>query len=112
VAEEGIIVVDSSNVSRVPSHRALAVPISLMAEKETGRRITASIVALGIISGLTEVVSPHALEQAVGERVPAGTKEINVKALAVGIAEGQRLKKALAAPPPLEHDPSHSVRTT
>lgn len=99
VAEDGIIVVNSSAVSRVPSHRALAVPISQIAEQETGRRITASIVALGLISGLTDVVSQQALERAVAERVPAGTEEINFKALAAGIAEGRRLKGMLVAPP-------------
>ncbi len=92
VKEEGLIVVDSTNVSRVPSHRAVAVPISQIAEEATGRRITASIVALGLVSGLTGVVSRQALEKAVGERVPAGTGEINRKALAAGFAEAERLQ--------------------
>ncbi len=92
VKEEGLIVVDSTNVSRVPSHRAVAVPISQIAEEATGRRITASIVALGLVSGLTGVVSRQALEKAVGERVPAGTGEINRKALAAGFSEAERLQ--------------------
>lgn len=92
VKEEGLIVVDSTNVSRVPSHRAVAVPISQIAEEATGRRITASIVALGLVSGLTGVVSRQALEKAVGDRVPAGTGEINRKALAAGFAEAERLQ--------------------
>ena len=33
VKEDGCIIVDSSNVSRVPSHRAIAVPISQIAEE-------------------------------------------------------------------------------
>lgn len=92
VKEEGLIVVDSTNVSRVPSHRAVAVPISQIAEEATGRRITASIVALGLVSGLTGVVSRQALEKAVAERVPAGTGEINRKALAAGFSEAERLQ--------------------
>lgn len=95
VKEEGLILVDSTTVSRIPSHRALAVPISQIAEETTGRRITASIVALGLLSGLTGLVTRQALEKAVGERVPAGTEEINLKALAAGFAEAERLRENL-----------------
>jgi 2-oxoglutarate ferredoxin oxidoreductase subunit gamma len=93
VKEDGCIIVDSTTVSRVPSHRAIAVPISQIAEEETGRSITASIVALGLLCGITGVVSRHALEQAVRERVPAGTEEMNLKALAAGYTEAERLQK-------------------
>jgi 2-oxoglutarate ferredoxin oxidoreductase subunit gamma len=96
VKEEGLIIVDSSSVSRIPSHRAIAVPISRLAQEATGRSITASIVALGLASGLTEVVSREALEKAVRERVPAGTEEMNAKALEAGFAEAQRLKEKLS----------------
>jgi 2-oxoglutarate ferredoxin oxidoreductase subunit gamma len=95
VKEEGLIVVDSDNVSRVPSHRALSVPISAIAEQATGRRITASIVALGLICGLTNLVSQQALAKVVRERVPAGTEEVNIKALAAGFAEAERQKEDL-----------------
>jgi 2-oxoglutarate ferredoxin oxidoreductase subunit gamma len=91
VREDGLIVVDSTKVSRVPSHRALCVPITQIAEEATGRRITASTVALGLVSGLTGVVTREALKKAVGDRVPAGTEEINLIALAAGFAEGERL---------------------
>jgi 2-oxoglutarate ferredoxin oxidoreductase subunit gamma len=91
VKEDAWIVVDSSNVSRVPSLRALGVPISDLAEEATGRRITASIVSLGLISGLTGLVSREALEKAVLDRVPAGSEEMNLKALAAGFAQAERL---------------------
>jgi 2-oxoglutarate ferredoxin oxidoreductase subunit gamma len=94
VKEDGYIIVDSSNVSRVPTHRAIAVPITEIAEQVTGRRITASIVALGLVGGLTGVVSRRALEEAVGDRVPSGTEEMNIKALAAGFAEVERLRAA------------------
>ncbi len=93
VKEDGMIVVDSTSVSRLPSHRAVAVPISQLAQEETGRKITASIVALGLVAGLTGIVSREALSAAVSERVPRGTEEINMKALEAGYAEAQRLKQ-------------------
>lgn len=92
VKDDGCILVDTSNVSRVPSHRAIAVPISHIAEQATGRRITASIVALGLIVGLTEIIPPEALEQAVRDRVPDGTEELNCQALQAGVAEAERLR--------------------
>ena len=91
VKDDGCIIVDSTHVGRVPTHRAIAVPITRIAKEATGRRITASIVALGLVSGLTGRVSPAALEQAVRERVPAGTEEINLKALAAGLAEARQI---------------------
>jgi 2-oxoglutarate ferredoxin oxidoreductase subunit gamma len=93
VKEEGCIVVDSDNVSRLPSHRAIAVPISQIAEQVTGRRITASMVALGLLGGLTGIVSKEALEMAIRDRVPAGTEEVNLKALAAGFEEAERLRQ-------------------
>ena len=93
VKEDGWILVDASNVTRVPSHRAVALPISDLAEEVTGRRITASMVGLGLVGGLSGVVSREALEKAVSDRVPAGTEEINLKALAAGFAEAERLRR-------------------
>jgi len=91
VTDESLIVVDSNAVSRYPTHRAVAVPITEIAQEATGRSITSSIVALGLIIGLTGVVSRDALEKAVADRVPAGTEEPNLKALAAGFAEAERL---------------------
>lgn len=90
VNDHGYLVVDTSQVSRIPSHRAVAVPISEIAERVTGHRITASIVALGVIAGLTDIVTRSALENAIRGRVPAGTEEANLKALAAGYDEGAR----------------------
>jgi 2-oxoglutarate ferredoxin oxidoreductase subunit gamma len=91
VKDEGMIVVDLSNVSRLPSHRALPVRFGEIAEEVTGRRITASMVALGFVSGLTGLVTRAALEKTVTERVPAGTEEMNLAALAAGFEEAERV---------------------
>jgi 2-oxoglutarate ferredoxin oxidoreductase subunit gamma len=101
VKEEGCIVVDASNVSRLPSHRAVAAPISEIAERATGRRIAASTVALGLVSGLTGIVSRSALEMAITDRVPAGTEEMNLKALAAGFDWAERLREESCGQPSL-----------
>ena len=95
VKEDGLIIVDSTSVSRLPSHRAVAVPISQIAQEATGRKITASIVALGLVTGLTGIVSHQALSAAVSQRVPRGTEEINMTALEAGYAAAEQLKKEL-----------------
>lgn len=91
VKDDGCIIVDSTQVSRLPTHRAIAVPISQIAEDVTGRRITASTVALGLVCGMTGVVTRQALENAIGARAPTGTEEMNRQALAAGFAEAKRL---------------------
>ena len=89
-----MIIVDSCNVSRVPSHRAVSVPITDIAEKATGRWITASITALGLIAGLAGLVT-RARWKSGHDRVPSGTEAINLKALAAGFAEAERLRKEM-----------------
>jgi 2-oxoglutarate ferredoxin oxidoreductase subunit gamma len=84
---DGLLVVDAVSVKRVPTTHAFRAPITQIAQEATGRSITANMVGLGIVAGLTGVVSRAALEQAVRARAPRGTAEMNVKAL----AEGYRL---------------------
>jgi 2-oxoglutarate ferredoxin oxidoreductase subunit gamma len=88
---DSIMLVDSTRVARVPTTRAIRVPIIDIAEQATGRRITANIVALGIIVGMTNVVSRDALRQAVVARAPRGTEEMNLKALDAGFVEAESI---------------------
>lgn len=89
--KDGILVVDSVHVERIPTSRAFMIPITKIAEEATGRRITANIVALGIIVGLTGVVSRTAIEAAVRARAPKGTEALNLKALQAGFEEADRI---------------------
>lgn len=90
--KDGLLVVDSINVDRVPTTRAYRVPITQIAEDATGKRITANVVALGLIVGLTGVVSRKAIEAAVAARAPQGTQELNLKALQAGFEAAEQLK--------------------
>ncbi|MDH7490630.1 MAG: 2-oxoacid:acceptor oxidoreductase family protein [Anaerolineae bacterium] len=90
--KNGILIVDSVHVDRVPTSRAYMIPITKIAEEATGRRITANIVALGLIVGLTGVVSRKAIEAAVRARAPKGTEALNLKALEAGLAEAERIR--------------------
>jgi 2-oxoglutarate ferredoxin oxidoreductase subunit gamma len=90
--ERGLLIVDSSYVTRAPTTQAMRVPITELAQEATGRAITANVVALGLLVGLTGVVSREALEKAVQKRAPRGTEEMNLKALAVGIKAAEGLQ--------------------
>ena len=60
------------------------VPIVAAARHIAGKPLLAGVVALGALEHLVEVVDRQALEQAVGGRVPARHRQMNVQALATG----------------------------
>jgi len=92
----GLLIVDQDKVGRVPTTRAVKAPILKLAVEATGKVITANVVALGLLVGLTQVVSRDAIEQAVTARAPKGTEELNRTALAAGFAAAeQRLHEKL-----------------
>jgi 2-oxoglutarate ferredoxin oxidoreductase subunit gamma len=94
--KDGILIIDSVNVDRAPSTRAYRVPMTKIAEEVTGRSVTANVVALGVIIGLTDVIARRAIEQAVAARAPKGTQELNLKALRAGFEAGEKLKQQKA----------------
>ena len=75
---------DDEIVSRVQIAKAVNIPISRLAFEATGKTITANTVALGVLVGLTGMVSRQAIEKAVTARAPRGTEEMNRKALEAG----------------------------
>ena len=82
----GLLIVDTVHVARVPIANAYRVPITEIAEKATGRTITANMVGLGLLVGLTGVISREALEKEISDRAPSGTVDINLRAMAAGFA--------------------------
>jgi 2-oxoglutarate ferredoxin oxidoreductase subunit gamma len=91
--KDGILIVDQDKVGRVPISRAIKVPISRLAEEATGKQITANMVALGVLVGITGVVSRTSLEKAVASRAPKGTEEMNQSALAIGFMVAEQVTK-------------------
>jgi 2-oxoglutarate ferredoxin oxidoreductase subunit gamma len=80
----------------VPTTRAIKAPITRRAVESTGRTITANVVALGLLVGLTGVVSREAIEKAVTARAPKGTEDMNRAALAAGFDEADRVLQSAA----------------
>ena len=91
--KDGILIVDQERVGRVPSNRAIKVPITRLAQESSGKSITANVVALGVLVGLTGVVSRQAITQAVAARAPKGTEDMNQAALSAGFAAADLVGK-------------------
>jgi 2-oxoglutarate ferredoxin oxidoreductase subunit gamma len=88
----GWLIVDDEKIHHVQEAQAVKIPISRLAFETTGKSITANTVALGVLVGLTGVVSREAIEKAVTARAPRGTEEMNRKALEAGFQEALKVK--------------------
>ena len=85
---EAVVMADDS--LRVPAEvdagRVLSIPILRTAKETVGKAFTANIVAVGAINAALRLFEDEALLEAVRRHIPAGTEEINKKALDAGAA--------------------------
>ena len=82
---DGLLVVDETLVKQIPTSRVVAIPFTHIARNELGKEVVANIVALGAVGYLCQEISLKMLELALMNRVPKGYKDINRKALRIGI---------------------------
>jgi 2-oxoglutarate ferredoxin oxidoreductase subunit gamma len=96
VKANSIILYDSTNVIEVPHSGAQVynMPLTTIAREKLGTDFVANIVALGVIQGLTQIVSTEALCWALVKRVPKGTEQVNEKALQIGFEAAVRAKRS------------------
>jgi 2-oxoglutarate ferredoxin oxidoreductase subunit gamma len=92
---EGMLIVDSTFVTQLPTSRAFPVPFTRIARETFKREVVANIIALGALSQLSPIVSAKAVEAAVLARVPKGTEKLNRDALKAGIAAAKKAKKRM-----------------
>ena len=95
LSEDGILLVDSDLVTNIPStsNKIYLFPIAETAQEKIGTKLVTNIISLGIIVGLTKIVSKGAIQKAVCSRVPAKALEINKKALLLGFDIAQKIEK-------------------
>ena len=105
VREGGRILADSSvHISFMgsdPITKVLQLPIIQTAEEKVGKAIATNIVAVGAVNRLLDLFPEPVLEKAVRMHIPAGTEDLNLRALAAGEA----LAAAEVPPPPHEVTP-------
>ncbi len=90
---DGIFIADATNVTQIPTSKAIAIPITAAAREKLGKELFSNIVALGALVEASQVVSRKAIKAAVMARVPAGTEEINEEALKLGFSLAREARK-------------------
>lgn len=91
--EGGLLILDANYVDRASTTQAVRVPLTSLAREVTGRAITANVVGLGLLAGLTGIVSRQSLKGAVRAHAPDGTADLNLRALEAGYEEARRIKR-------------------
>jgi len=91
--EDGILIVDTSLVTSVPTDKYYGLEFTRLARHEIGQIMVANVIALGAIAALTGIVSLESITNAVLSRAPRGTEDKNKKAVEVGYNEAMKLKK-------------------
>jgi 2-oxoglutarate ferredoxin oxidoreductase subunit gamma len=90
---EGLLIVDSTFVTQIPTQKAFQVPFTRIAREKFKREVVANIIALGALTQLSPMVSAKAMEAAVLARVPKGTEKLNRDALRAGMAAAKKAKR-------------------
>lgn len=85
VNENCIIMMDDSLQDiETKASKIIKAPILATAREKVGKAFTANIVAVGAIGKALNLASFEELKEAVMGHIPAGTEEINIKALEMG----------------------------
>lgn len=93
VKEGAVVIVDSNNVRLARGEKARRFPMTEIARDQVGSLLSVNMVALGIVAGLTDIVSLESVEKSMLDRVPDHTKEKNLAALAAGYEFAKRSRK-------------------
>lgn len=86
VKENGLVIVDSTFISRLPATpaRVVSLPVTKTARERLGKTVVANMTALGALVTFLEEIPPGLAEQVLVTRVPDGTQEINREAFGLG----------------------------
>ncbi|MEA1979395.1 MAG: 2-oxoacid:acceptor oxidoreductase family protein [candidate division Zixibacteria bacterium] len=91
--EDGILIVDTSLVTEIPTDKYYGFEFTRLARHEIGHIMVANVIALGAIAGATGIVSLESVTNAVIARAPKGTEDKNRKAVKLGYDEALKLKE-------------------
>jgi len=86
--DEGVMIVDeridTTDADQDIKENILSLPIMKTAIEDVGMRLTANIVVLGVIDKYVKQIDSENLKNAIKERVPEDTVELNLKAFEYG----------------------------
>lgn len=96
IKDNAIIIVDPNLTTHVPkgiTQTVYKIELIEMAKEKLGRALYAAVIAVGIFSGLTDVIQEKNIIKAVIDNAPAGTEEKNMQAVKLGIAIAKEIKE-------------------
>lgn len=89
VKDNAIIIIDDGISPKVHRTKVNVFPIITIARDELGREIVANIVSLGVLTALSGVLQQASVEEALKNRVPPHTVDLNLKAFQKGWQLGE-----------------------
>ena len=91
-----LVIVDKDLVPNPPTSRAIALPFTAVSRDSLKAPMAANVIALGVISEMTGLVSRHSIEKALFPRLPADKRPLNKKALSRGIRMAREYPRGAA----------------
>jgi len=92
---EGLVIIDSDLVEKVPWGKVVSVPFSRRAREKLKNQKVTNMLALGTLVPFCPWVSSRSLRKAISKRMPPGTIQLNLSALQEGLKLARRLKSSL-----------------
>lgn len=92
---DGLLILDSTNVTVVPTSRAIEVPMTRMAVEECGNVMVTNMISLGVLCGCSDLITFQALRAAIESTVRSDLVSMNVKAIEMGFAAGRKIVEDL-----------------
>lgn len=90
--DEAIVVIDPNLVTKWnDQYKTYEVPVIEITKTQVGKIVMSSVLSLGVMVELTQIVQKESIEKALLEKAPKGTEELNLKALHLGFEQAQLL---------------------
>jgi len=80
--EDGILIIDSTNIQKIPEIDAkiFKIPATETAETSFGQKVYANMIMLGALTKITNMISEESMEKAIREIVPKKSIAVNIQA--------------------------------
>lgn len=90
----GILILDGdiAEGEEIPGVNIYRCPITVIAREKVGNELAANVVALGVINGITHMVSQPAMEESLKRNFKAKIYDLNVKAYQFGLDAAKEIK--------------------
>lgn len=90
---EGLLIVDSECVEELQGNKVLRIPFSKTAQNKFNNVMVANMIALGVLTGFCEYISPDAVKSAISLNFKGKALELNLSAFMEGLQYADRCKE-------------------